>query len=189
MDANIAKRYPTIACCGIDCGLCPRHHADGRSRCPGCFGDNFQEQHPSCSILTCCIKKRQFETCADCADFPCVKLNAWDSADSFVTHKNSLKNLRCIRANGLPSFIERQSARIELLKTILKHYDDGRSKSFFCLALTLMPIAAVNAAVEEVKRPENKPNDKKSLAKSLRNVLQEKAGAHGILLAYRKKKT
>jgi hypothetical protein len=26
--------HPTIGCCGIDCGLCPRYYTDGPSRCP-----------------------------------------------------------------------------------------------------------------------------------------------------------
>ena len=36
------KNYPSIACCGIDCGLCPTHYTKGPTRCPGCGGQDEQ---------------------------------------------------------------------------------------------------------------------------------------------------
>jgi len=41
------KKFETIGCCGIDCGLCPRFHTTGTSACPGCGGLEFKEKHPS----------------------------------------------------------------------------------------------------------------------------------------------
>jgi len=49
------KTYPTIACCGIDCGLCPRFYTAGASRCCGCGGKDFANVHPACGILSCCV--------------------------------------------------------------------------------------------------------------------------------------
>ena len=51
------KKYPTIGVCGLDCGLCPRYYTIGPSRCPGCAGPDFFNKHPSCSFITCCVKK------------------------------------------------------------------------------------------------------------------------------------
>src|SRR5512145_448571 len=65
------KKYETIGCCGIDCGLCPRFHTKGDSACPGCGGVNFKEKHPSCGFVTCCVIKNGMEVCADCKDYPC----------------------------------------------------------------------------------------------------------------------
>lgn len=163
MNVNLTKKYPTIACCGIDCGLCPRYHTEGKSTCPGCLGSDFFEKHPSCSIITCCVKNKHLETCADCLDFPCAKMKIWDSGDSFVTHKNSLKNLHSIRKHGLPAFISQQQVRIELLERILKHYDDRRSKSFFCLAVALLPMNGITTALEEIDQHGTTGNDKKSV--------------------------
>jgi hypothetical protein len=185
MKTNPIKKYPTIACCGIDCGLCPRYYTEGTSKCPGCCGKNFLDKHPSCSIITCCVKHRQFETCAECPDFPCLKLKNWDRADSFVTHQNALINLRDIREHGLPAFIKRQNTRIDLLKRILKQYDDGRSKSFFCLASALLPIDDMKNAIKELDQHGNTRADKKSLAKLLKDIFRQKAALHGIELAYR----
>jgi hypothetical protein len=188
MKSNLSKKYSTIGCCGIDCGLCPQYHTDGKSRCPGCVGVNFFEKHPSCSIVTCCIKNNQFETCADCKDLPCEKMINWDKADSFVTHKNTLSNLRTIREHGLTAFIKNQKVRIKFLDKIIKEYDDGRSKSFFCLALTLLSIDDIQTAINEMKSHKNKINDQKLLAKSFKDILQKKANSKGIELIYRNKK-
>jgi hypothetical protein len=70
------KKYPTIAVCGLDCGLCPRYYTEGPSRCPGCAGPGFFDKHPSCSFITCCVKKKGLEVCAECADFPCAKFKS-----------------------------------------------------------------------------------------------------------------
>ena len=188
MKTILTRKYSTIGCCGIDCGLCPRYHTDGKSKCPGCGGIDFFEKHPSCSIFTCCVKNKQLETCADCMDFPCGKMRNWDSADSFVTHKNSLVNLHSIIESGLPALIKQQSARIKLLGRIIKNYDDGRSKSFFCLAAALLPINDIKTAIKEITSPKNELIDKKAIAKLLRDTLQQIANRNGIELIYRNKK-
>jgi hypothetical protein len=55
---ELIKKYYTLGCCGIDCGLCPRYYTEGgeESRCPGCFGENFVQKHTPCSTASCCIK-------------------------------------------------------------------------------------------------------------------------------------
>ena len=56
---KLEKKYPTIGCCGIDCGLCPRYYTEGKSRCPGCFGPQFMDiMGQSCSFITCCVKNK-----------------------------------------------------------------------------------------------------------------------------------
>ena len=70
MKDTLKKKYFTIGCCGIDCGLCPRFHTKGDSVCPGCGGLGFKEKHPSCGFLTCCVTKKGLEVCSDCPDYP-----------------------------------------------------------------------------------------------------------------------
>ncbi|MBW6479308.1 MAG: DUF3795 domain-containing protein [Bacteroidales bacterium] len=137
---NNLKKYETIGCCGIDCGLCPRFYTKGDSACPGCGGLNFSEKHPSCGILNCCVIKHGFEVCSECKDYPCKRFDAEkDGYDSFVTHKKVFTNLSFIKDNGIEPFIENQKIRIDILMDLLTHYDDGRSKSFFCLSCALIP--------------------------------------------------
>lgn len=69
------KRYPTLAACSLGCGLCPRYYTVGKSRCPGCCGPGFGKKHPTCSFITCSVKKRGLETCGECAEVPCSMFN------------------------------------------------------------------------------------------------------------------
>ena len=57
---NKAREYPLFSACGLNCGLCPRHHTVCSSRCPGCAGDGFSTVHPTCGLLS--IQ----EICASC---------------------------------------------------------------------------------------------------------------------------
>jgi hypothetical protein len=103
------KKYYTLGCCGIDCGLCPRFYTSGSSKCPGCCGADFKEKHPSCSFVTCCFKKSNIEVCAECAKFPCEKFdNETGDADSFITHGRVMKNQKFIKENGIDIFIKQR---------------------------------------------------------------------------------
>jgi len=135
---NKLKKYETIGACGIDCGLCPRFYTKGNSACPGCGGLNFKDKHPSCGVLTCCAIKNGFEACAECKDYPCVRLTR--ETASFVTHRKMLSNLDEIKAAGIEQFIEKQKIRIGILSDLLTNFDDGRSKSFYCISCTLLPV-------------------------------------------------
>lgn len=188
MEKQIKKRHPTIACCGIDCGLCPRYYTDGKSRCPGCMGEDFSEKHPSCSIITCCVKKNGFETCAECPQMPCEKIAKWDIADSFVSHKKSLENLRQIQKEGMGEFIKQQKQRMIILNKLIREYDDGKSKSFFCLAAALMEIDDLNEAICHMKAIRGNLSDKKQLAKQVQSIIEEKAKLKGVELIYRREK-
>ncbi len=146
------KRYPTLGCCGIDCGLCPRFTTAGASRCPGCGGEGFSLAHPSCSFLTCCAKRRGLEACAQCGEYPCAKFDREDgSRDSFVTHRRVLPNGQAIRENGLDAFLLQQRERMDFLKKALETYNDGRSKNLFCLAAALLSLEGLRAAMEDAQ--------------------------------------
>ncbi|MBU0529391.1 DUF3795 domain-containing protein [bacterium] len=135
------KKYYTIGCCGIDCGLCPRFHTKGGSVCPGCGGLNFKEKHPACGFVTCCVIKNGLEVCSDCKDYPCYRFDSERKGyDSFVTHKKVFPNLEYIKNNGIKSFIEQQNERRDILIDFISKYDDGRSKSFFCISCALLPL-------------------------------------------------
>lgn len=185
------KKYPTIACCGLDCGLCPVYYTKGPSRCPGCCGPDFFNKHPSCSIITCCVKKHSFETCAECAEFPCSKINKWDKRDSFISHRVSLLNLRLIKEEGIENFKTQQKKRVEILEDILENFNEGRSKSFFCIATALLPIEALEQALmksnEQIKNEGIDLKDLKAKSKILKAFLNQYADKGEIELKLRRK--
>jgi len=189
------KNYPTIGYCGLDCGLCPRYYAVGSSRCPGCCGPEFFNKHPSCSYITCCVKKKRLDVCAQCDEFPCSKFESWlengGEYDSFLTHKKAKPNLAFIRTYGLDKFMEQQRRRIMLLEKMLENFDDGRSKSFYCLAATLLPITDIETSLDktEQKLKANTINldNLKINSRILKEFLNESAIRNEVELRLRKK--
>jgi hypothetical protein len=146
------KKYPTLGCCGLDCGLCPRFYTEGSSRCPGCAGPDFFSKHPSCSFITCCVREKKLEVCGQCKEFPCAKFSREGKADSFVTHRKVMANQELIKKEGVEKFITLQKKRIALLKEMFKDFDDGRSKSYFCLAAAIMEIGELEKALAGAKK-------------------------------------
>ena len=180
---NIPKKtYPTIGCCGLDCGLCPRYYTAGVSRCPGCAGPDFFNKHPSCSFITCCVTKKNFEVCAECPEFPCSKFKSDEEyqqlkeSSSYPSCKKVMPNLNFIKEHGIKKFIEQQKKRIELLETMINNFDDGRSRSFFCKATALLDLKNLGNSLDEATRKIKADNirDVKIKAKVLKNVLNKK---------------
>jgi hypothetical protein len=152
--ARPVKRHPTIAACGLDCGLCPRYYTAGQSRCPGCAGPGFFEKHPSCSFITCCVRDRHLEACGECGEFPCAKFKSEaeyraTESTSYPPARKILPNQRFIRKNGLERFLARQAEQMKLLALLLEAYDDGRSRSFYCRTVSLGDLAAIRGAMAQ----------------------------------------
>ena len=195
MSEHPLKTSPTIGCCGLDCGLCPRYYTVGSSRCPGCAGPDFFNKHPSCSYITCCVKKKQREVCAQCDEFPCSKFDSWletgGDYDSFLTHKNAKPNLEFIQTYGLEKFLEHQRRRIDVLKQLLKNFDDGRSKSFYCIATTLLPLTDLESSLKKTEQRLKATNlcsaDARVKSKILKEFLNESATRNEVELRLRKK--
>ncbi len=185
------KGFPTIGACGIDCGLCPRYYTVGPSKCLGCAPPGFLDMGGQwCKMTRCAVRDRGYETCAECSEFPCYRFEGWDAGDSFVSHLNSIANLRAIRERGIESFAEQQRKRMALLETMLGEFDEGRSKSFCCLATALLPLdeleTALSAARRDVAEQGIVLDDKKSRAKVLHGFLDSAAERLGVMLKLRK---
>lgn len=85
--------------------------------------------------------KNGLEVCSDCKDYPCSRFDSERIGyDSFVTHKKVFTNLDSIKGSGIDYFIDGQNNRMNILIDYLAKYDDGRSKSFFCISCTLLPL-------------------------------------------------
>jgi hypothetical protein len=184
MDEHV-KTYPTIGVCGLDCGLCPRYYTVGTSRCPGCCGPEFFTKHPSCSFITCCVKKRGLEVCAECSDFPCSRFKSEEEyqqlkeSSSYPSYKRVIPNLNLIRERGIEEFAVQQRRRIQLLERMLADFDDGRSKSFYCKAVALLDLAALenslDRAIQKIEASNINPSDARTKANTLKGILSSVA--------------
>jgi hypothetical protein len=111
--------------------------------------------------------------------------------DSFVTHQKIKSSLYFIKEQGLDKFLKQQAKRIKLLERMLKDFDDGRSKSFYCIATTLLPVTELETLVDEaerkIKADKVKADDIKTKAKILRELLDGFAAKGGVELKLRSK--
>ena len=177
MNRESNKKYNLIGCCGISCGLCPRYQSKAKSRCLGCGPDDYCNY---CSIYKCCTTKHEFETCADCEEFPCDKFRKWFEKDSFVTHFKCHTNIQKIKRGGIEDFLKEEENKKEILELMLEKYNPGRSMSFYCLASALINNESLKRAINQL---ENSKGDKSKLLKSL---IQELADQENISLKLRK---
>lgn len=180
------RQYPLFSACGLNCGLCPRYHTEGISKCPGCAGEDFSLKHPKCGVLSC-SQRHGIEYCSLCHEYPCKKFEGVDNLDSFISHKNQLADFDKAKNIGFDAYEDELKIKVELLKGLLMNFDDGRRKSFFCIAVNLLDLQDLNSVMEQTK-DEIKPDDtlKEKCTTAVR-LLQIMAETRDISLQLRKK--
>jgi hypothetical protein len=124
--------------------------------------------------------KRNYETCANCSEFPCEKFDKWFNADSFVTHQKCLQNIQKIKTEGIEEFLKEQEERKSFLEIMLQKYNPGRCTSLYCLASALMSIESLKVSVQQIE------SVKEDKAKSFKKSIQELAENEQITLKLRK---
>jgi len=179
------RKYPLFSACGLNCGLCPRYYTDGPSRCPGCGGENFLETHCSCSILPCCERKN-IEYCFDCDEFPCKKYDGADLSDSFITHKNQFKDLEKAKRIGIEAYAGELNEKISIIEELLKNYNDGRRKSFYCIAVNLLELKDIKAVMKKIKENTTKEMSIKEKATIAVKLFEDMASQRNISTKLRK---
>jgi hypothetical protein len=191
VDRYPLREYPIVGVCGLECGLCPRYYTEGASRCPGCCGPDFWKKMPGCGFITCCVKEKGLETCAQCAGFDgCERVaRLLDSArcqDSFISHRPIEANLTFIREHGIEEFVRLEMEKQGFLRHLLSNYDEGRSKSFYCTSCQLVPLDSLRQALKEAGAEITPDYPLKERAKTLRALISRTAEALGINLRLRK---
>lgn len=181
----IKRSYPMLSACGLNCGLCPRFHTEGSSKCPGCCGEGFFGKRPSCGVISCSHKK-EIEYCFECEEYPCKKLIGTECVDSFITHRNMRKDFEKAKKIGIKVYQNELNQKIELLELLLEKYNDGRKKSFYCIAVNLLELSDSQEVIAQLE----KLNDieLKEKAKIATELFQSLASRRGIELVLNKKK-
>lgn len=166
-----------LSLCGLNCGLCPMNLG---GHCSGCGNGN-----QSCKIARCSLEHNGIGYCFECLEYPCDKYLRIDEYDSFITHQNLKANLERAKTIGISRYNEEQQEKVRILNLLLGRYNDGRRKTFFCLAVNLLPLSELKAAVSQLNDLEDLSLKERS-AQAVR-LLQSAADTHGILLKLRKK--
>jgi hypothetical protein len=91
------------------------------------------------------------------------------------------------KRNGIETYKSELNEKIEILEELLGDYNDGRRKSFFCVAVNLLELSAIKAVMGQIKstvEPEMSAKEKATVAVRL---LSEMAEQRDISLKLRKK--
>lgn len=129
--------------CGLNCGLCTMHLG---GYCPGCGGG---EGNQSCAIARCSLDHGGIAYCFQCGEFPCARYQE-EEYDSFITHRNRLRDLERARRDGVEAYQAEQRERCEILRVLLERYNDGRRKTLFSLAANLLELEDLREILERL---------------------------------------
>jgi len=188
-----SREYPRFSLCGLNCGLCPRYHAEGPSRCPGCGGPDFALKHPSCAVITCNKNHDQVEYCYQCSSYPCQRYSGGGDADSFISYRNVASDFKKAATEGLDLYKIDLEQKIEILNFFLSNFNDGRKKSFYCNAINQLEIADLKEIMDRLSKASNggavhRAASLKEKAERAVSLIENKAAEKNVDLKLRKSK-
>lgn len=91
------------------------------------------------------------------------------------------------RQFGLDAYEADLNEKIAVLEELLKSYDDGRNKSFFCLAVNLFDLQDINDVMYRIGNTADPAYTLKEKAAVSVRLIKEIAEERGISLKLRKK--
>jgi len=143
-----------------------------------------------CPFITCALKKKGIEFCWDCEEKKtCEKWakhrNAAKTADSFTCYQKLEEDIAGIRKNGADEFEETQKKREHLLKEMLRGFNEGRSKTYYCIAAAVMEMGELEQALTQAGR-HSKGLGIKEKSKVLHSILDDIAKQRNYYLKLRK---
>ncbi len=186
-----SRETPQFSLCGLNCCLCPRFRTTGSSRCPGCGGADFYEKHPACGIISCSLKHDDVAYCFLCNEYPCARYIGTNHKDSFITYKNVPADMDTAKLKGLEAYLDQLSKKSLILDDLLADWDNGRLKSYFCLAVNLLPLEDLEVAMTKLTHLKNQQDTVTSLdstnnSKKAKEYFDTLAAENGILLQLRR---
>jgi len=72
--------------------------------------------------------------------------------DSIVCYQKLENNIAFIQKKGIKEFEKQQKTREELVRSMLSEFNEGRSKTFYCVAATVLEISELERVLEEARR-------------------------------------
>ena len=175
------RDHPQFSQCGLNCLLCPMHLG---GYCPGCGGG---EGNQSCAIARCALERNAGEFCTRCGQFPCERYGNMMKYDSFLPHSRMIQDLKRAEELGLEIYITQLEERRAILDQLLSGWNDGRRKSFYCLAVYLLELEDLRCAFEAIQAAASPEDTIKEKAITAVKILKETAESRGIVLKLNRK--
>ncbi len=181
-------RYPEIGVCGLSCRLCPMYHIKSESRCCGCKSE--ARMAVGCPFISCAVKRKGIEFCWDCEEsITCKKWKKHrDSGklhDSFKCYQKLENDISFVQKNGVEAFEKLQKLREMLLNEMLREFNEGRSKNYYCIAATVLEIEELEQALTSARK-DSAGLDIKGKSRILRSKLDGIAEQRKYYLKLRK---
>ncbi len=138
------------------------YHTQTESKCDGCKSP--ARKAVGCPFITCAVKKRRIEFCWQCTENGVCERwkkhrEAGKQRDSFKCYQKLEVDISFILKHGVVEFEKQQKIREHLLKEMLREINDGRSKSCYCVAATVLEISELQdiltKAREQYKKHES----------------------------------
>jgi len=180
-------KYQKMGVCGLSCRLCPMYNTEAESRCLGCKSKS--RMAVGCSFITCAVKKKGIEFCWECTENKtCEKWkkhrDMGKKIDSFKCYQKLDEDISFIENKGISEFEKIQKQREQLLNKMLRDFNEGRSKSYYCIAATVLEIKELEKSLTQAK--ESDGLNIKERSKVLHSILNEIASKKGYYLKLRK---
>jgi len=105
-------------------------------------------------------------------------------ADSFTCYQNLENDIAFMQKNGVDEFEKAQKMKEHLINGMLREFNDGRSKTFYCIAATVLETGELEAALTHA-RQNSDGLDIKQKSRVLHSVLDEVARQRNYYLKLR----
>jgi hypothetical protein len=177
-----------IGVCGLSCRLCPAFYRETKSKCYGCKSE--YRMGAACPFHNCAVKKKGIEFCGFCEEKEaCAKWRKHREMgrqrDSILSYQKLEDNISFIQRSGIEEFEKQQKTREQILRAMLKEFNEGRSKTLYCIAATFLDIEELESVLEKA-RESSKGLDLKEKSEIMRSLLNEIANRKNYLLKLRK---
>jgi hypothetical protein len=181
-------KYPEIGICGLSCRLCPSYQTEAASKCRGC--KSTDRMAVGCPFITCAVRKVGVEFCWDCRNNEsCEKWKKHREIgkeyDSFKSYQKLEDDINFIKANGIEVYDAQQRIRESFLKRLLAEFNEGRSKSYYCIAATVLDTDDLRNSLEEAAA-RSKLLSIKEKSKTMHAIFDSIALKKGYRLSLRK---
>ena len=80
------------------------------------------------------------EYCFQCGEYPCPKYDHIEDYDVFITGRNQKRDMKKAQQIGVEAYNAEQAEKACILDILLAHYNDGRKKTLFCVAVNLLEL-------------------------------------------------
>ena len=143
-----------------------------------------------CPFITCAVKRKRIEFCWDCKEHDICKKwkqhrESGKRRDSFKSYQTLEDDILFIQNNGINEFENTQKTRELLLRDMLRQFNEGRSKSYYCIATTVLNTAELKEAIDWAKK-HSKGLSVKEKSRILHSILDSTAKKENRVLKLRK---